>query len=225
MSFFDTVEDRFVGSAKQHPKMLYSLMRMFGVELAVEVGTSRGQSACWMARAIQEQNNGRLYCIDDFDDNADKHAERNWNDNLCACGVRDWVVLLKGKSREVQWPHKIDFAFIDGWKSYMAVIHDFLAAECRNAACIVLADTVRTIGPRRVVELIRRHRSHVWGVTEITDGTGLAICTRKAAKPLPTFSQELPWGVDLADAGEDGIKAHLEQAAAETLLDYRRFPL
>src|SRR5271166_4779601 len=106
-NFFETVESVFHDWHYDHPRILYALMRSLKPTVAVEVGTYRGYAACYMARALQENESGLLYCIDDFSEGMQKRYDaQHWHQNLVICGVREWAKLLVGKSSEVVWPDR-----------------------------------------------------------------------------------------------------------------------
>ena len=244
MNFFHTVSERFKDWDYAYPKVLYGLILAIRATNVVEVGTYRGLGACWMARAIQEQGRGRVWCIDDFSESIQRRTSYDeWHGNLTACGVRDWATLLHGKSQEVLWPKSVDLAYIDGWHGYTAVREDFRRAASLGAKVICLDDVVGTVGPRMLVEEIRLNYNRgtgngkwiehegisrpghdidgEWDVAEIVEDNGLAICTRKVSKPPVRFSQELPnnTGIVLVPAT---IESHLSEAAAATGLNYEK---
>lgn len=222
--FFETVELIFHDWHYDHPRILYALIRAMKPQVVMEVGTYRGYAACYMARAIQENNAGRLYCIDNFSETTQRNFAdpvAHWNGNLEACGVRDWVTLIRGDSDKVQWPHKIDFAYIDGWHSYQMCQHDFFQASVAGATCICLDDTTQSVGPRMVSESFLEG----WDVLDFHHDCGLTICNRRQPKPPFTFSQELPGhpGTDLRFMDAAQRKTHFDEAAKTTGLDYSEF--
>jgi hypothetical protein len=224
-SRFDAIEACFADWHYDHPKVLYGLMRSLRPRFVVEVGTYRGYAACYMASALQDNGAGHLWCIDDW--SLREHVWRygeprdHWEATLRSIGVRGAVTLLEGRSDAVQWPERVDFAYIDGWHSHRACMVDFCRAAQHGAQCICLDDTVGTLGPRLVVEQIRG--TGAWDVLEIQRDNGLAICSLRQPKPRPTFSQELRdcAGTDLSQATEAEYLAHLAQVREETGIDYR----
>ena len=225
--FFETVEDRFKDWNYGHPKVIWGLIRAMKPSVVVEVGTYRGYAACYMARALQENNSGKLYCIDNLSltDHAGRYGDpvRHWNDNLEACGVRGWAELVLGNSDDVKWPDRVDFAYIDGWHSADIALRDFQQCAARGAACICLDDTLNCVGPRMVVENLD---PALWNVTTIPSDNGLSICTsRSSCCRGVTFSQELTNhpGVDLTALTPDLRRSHFHEASRITGLDYKRF--
>lgn len=191
---FRTIETRFHDWNYAHPKALYGLMRALRPATAIEVGTYRGYAACYMARALQENGHGHLYCIDDFSlaDHAAKYGDpvQHWISNLVAAGVRDFATLVRGKSDEVIWPETVDFAYIDGWHSYATTANDFDWAANRGATFIALDDTRAAVGPRQLLAELRT--TGEWDVIDLPLGNGLGLCARKTPRPPVEFIQEIP---------------------------------
>jgi hypothetical protein len=210
MTFFDTVEKLFRDWNYGHPKVLYGLIRSLRPAVVVEVGAYRGYGSAYMAKAIQDNNHGHLYCIDNLQLSHTEMREdpaRHWHENLSACGVRDWATLLVGDSDKVKWPGRVDFAYIDGWHSYAQTRKDFEACASRGAECITLDDVWKCVGPRQLLNEIRA--SGEWDVVEIRRDNGLGICYRRSPAGPVTFSQEDPHhqGYDIHDVA--AMRAHL----------------
>lgn len=172
-----------------HPRILHGLIRWLEPEVVVEVGTHIGMSAAWMARALQENNHGRLYCIDPFC--WPEPQEEQWEANLRACGVRDWVTLIRGRSEEVLWPTPVDMAFIDGNHTYQVCKHDAQVAANLFAKVIVLHDTVAWEGSRLFAEEMRATWAD-WDFLEDNRDCGLLIAKRREPKPAS-------WGQDIGE--------------------------
>ena len=167
----------------RHAHILYGLVRWLQPKVVVEVGSWFGYTAVWMARALQENGEGRLFCVDDF--SLDYSSYETLNRNLLMCGVMDVVTVVPSKSSEFEWP-KCDLAFIDGDHSYEGCWRHFLKAEASGASCIVIHDTTAWEGPRRVVE----HPRYGFGMIEDTFDEGLSILKRKGVKPAPRHPAE-----------------------------------
>lgn len=221
--FFTTVERLFHDWNYGHPKILYGLIRALKPEVCVEVGTYRGYAACYMARALQENNYGHLYCMDNFSltDHTSRYGdpEQHWIKNLTECGVMDWVTLLKGDSAKTMSSLKhVDFAYIDGWHSYIQAKIDFDSVAKLGATTICMDDTLNCIGPRKVVYQLDRN---YWNVITLANDNGISICVRPPQRRV-TFSQELPNhpGTDITAYTDDQIQEHLKQASKQNSVNY-----
>lgn len=207
-----------------NPVILYGLVRSMKPKVIVEVGTYRGFSASWMAQALKENCGGRLYCIDNFSltDHEARHgdARKHLDDNLRAVGVRDYITILDGDSDKVAWPERVDFAYVDGFHSYLAAKHDFEQCAKRGAECICLDDATQSVGPRMLMDDPKIREE--WDIVFVNRDCGMAICMRKVQRGPITFSQEIPGhtGHDLQTMTKDEQMAHLCAAALVTGVSY-----
>lgn len=166
----------------RHSRFLYSLIRWLGPTSVVEVGTHIGASAVWMARALQENGDGgRFYAIDNFCWR-EEQQESAWNANIDACGVRDTVTLIKGRSQEVEWPARVDFAYIDGNHTYEVCSDDTDKAISFGATCVCLNDTVTCEGAKKVGSELR-DLSLLFDVLEVNFDAGLLVALKREPKP------------------------------------------
>lgn len=229
-TFYTNIEKVFADWHYSHPFFLYAFIRAIKPQNVVEVGTYRGFAACWMARALQENNTGKLHCIDNF--SLKEHVERygdpreHLEENLSTLGIREWVEIHEGESSDpAMWPEKVDMAYIDGWHSYNAVRDDFLTAKDRGAYLLALDDTENCVGPRLFSEHVRALTDGgEWDVVDIHSDNGLTIFLKRQPKRLITFSQELPLpcvGVDLRPMTLEEQSTHFAEASKVTGLDYR----
>lgn len=227
--FYTTVEERFRDWNYGHPLILAGFIRAMKPEVVVEVGSYRGFAACHMAKALQENNNGRLHCIDNW--TLTEHVERygdpraHFEENIKACGVDGWIELHQGHSSDpFMWPDKVDFCYIDGWHSYDQAYHDYFMAKKRGATFIAFDDTENCVGPRILFDALRRSNSKdEWDFLDIHSDNGLSIMVKKQPKRPITFSQELPFpnpGVDLRPLSLEQQKEHFEEAALTTEINY-----
>ena len=207
-----------------HPHVLHGLIRSMKPDVCVEVGTYLGFGAAWMAQALKLNGNGHLYCIDNFGlndrpiqgGNPRKHLE----ENIATLGLTDWVTILEGDSSAVEWPEKVDFAYLDGWHGYLAVLHDWKQCEARGAECICLDDTVQSVGPRMLTMDVRMDGD--WDVLDVLRDCGLSVCMRKLPKGPITFSQENPThpGVDLQVVTKDYQVRHFDELSKRNRVNY-----
>lgn len=203
--FFANVDKVFHDWNYRHPRILYGLVRWLEPEVVVEIGTYRGYAASWIARAIQENNHGRLFCIDGFVCPPHPYGdfETHWNDNLTKLGVRDWVTLIKGKSHQVKWPDKIDMAFIDADHSYVGCCHDVNQALLKGARVLAVDNTHLTEGSRRWADEFRALAPSIgWDLIEVPFQEGFLVAMEKPKKgsPDPRNSEEMPPFGDLSNA-------------------------
>jgi predicted O-methyltransferase YrrM len=101
-------------------------------EVAVEIGSYRGKSACYIASAMP--SGSTLYCIDPWQNSSqirEKQYQTDENylrfvDNVSKCGLSDKVVPIRGFSSDVskQWDKPISFLYIDAGHEYDEVLED-----------------------------------------------------------------------------------------------------
>lgn len=229
--FYSNVDDRvFADWNYGHAKVLYGFIRALKPQVVVEVGLYRAYCASWMAKALQENNTGKLFTIDNF--SLQEHVERYGDPrahaeaNLDALGVRAWVEIIEGESDQVQWPEKVDFAYVDAFHSYNACRHDFMKAVGLGATFLAVDDTENCVGPRRFVDTAFEDNllcEKSWQRLDLHSDNGLTIFMKKQPRRLVTFSQELPLpnpGVDLRPLTPEEQVEHFAEAKKHTGLDY-----
>ncbi len=112
--------------------LLYGLARSVKPQVAVEIGSARGKSACFVGRALKENGHGKLYAID-------PHTRTDWNDensvetidvmqsNIRRLGLEAQVEIIRDVSENAArgWTRPIDMLFIDGDHSFDGVKRDW----------------------------------------------------------------------------------------------------
>lgn len=131
--------------------LLFGLVHAMRPSVCVEIGSARGQSACFVGMALKRVGHGHLYAID-------PHQATAWNDadssdtyaelrrNLRASGVERQVTILRQYSSDAakEWTRPIDLLFIDGDHSYEGVKRDWdaFAPHVREFGLVVFHDTL-----------------------------------------------------------------------------------
>jgi predicted O-methyltransferase YrrM len=146
----------FVSGLGDSAFLLYGIARALKPRVAVEIGSARGKSACYVGRALKENGIGKLYAID-------PHTRTDWNDldsvdtlsvmrgNLRALGVQNQVEIMREFSHEVacRWKLPIDMLFIDGDHSYDGVKSDWdlFSPHMTQFGVVVFHDTIWDLRP------------------------------------------------------------------------------
>lgn len=191
----------------RHAPFLGALVKWLWPQIVVEVGTHLGMSAVWMARGLQENftspdtlTRGELYCIDPFCWRDQPNQEADWNRNIDACGVRDVTRLLKGRSEEVEWPGRVDMAYIDGNHTSKVCWHDCMKAVELGATCLCLNDTSTCEGVQQVADQHLHSLGQAerggggWGIIEVPFDAGLLVAVKRSSpRPKPTQGDYDQW--------------------------------
>lgn len=227
MGFYENVDKIFHDWNYGSPKVLYGLIRSLKPDVVCDIGTYRGYSAAWMAKACQENNKGLVYCLDNFSltDHAARYgdAKKHLWENLEACGVDGFIRLIEGDTDKIQWPEKVDLAYVDAWHSLRLARHDFQKAASLGAKCICLDDTTQSVGPRMLMQEVRE--SGEWDVIDLDRDCGMGICMRREPLRPIIFSQEIEDlipGFDLSASTKEEQDKHLVEAWKKTGEDYSR---
>lgn len=138
---------------------LYELAK--GRNSIAEIGSYKGASAACIGQALVEQNNGTLFCIDTW--NNDAMSEGNYDtfeifsDNTAH--VKSSIKTIKGWSTEVydtvrSEAPKLDMLFIDGDHSYEGVKADWdtYCDLLSSNSLIVMHDWGWAEGVKKVIE-------------------------------------------------------------------------
>lgn len=162
----------------RHQEFLYALVRWLRPEVVVEVGTHIGAAAVWLARGLQENGSGLLYCIDPFCWPKEHKQEETWHRNTYESGAQSYIRLIKGRSQDVKWPKPVDMVYIDGNHSSIGCKIDFLKALEAGASCIVLNDHAQFSGVRKVHDEIRRDYRDEWDMISVPFDSGLLVMVK-----------------------------------------------
>jgi predicted O-methyltransferase YrrM len=169
-------------------------------KVAVEIGSARGKSACYVGMALKQNESGHLYAVD-------PHTSTEWNDvnsvdtfeimrgNLAALGLNDTVTIVREFSDKAvaNIPKPIDMIFIDGDHSYEGVKKDWdlYSPHLSEFGYVVFHDTIWDRRPDS-----SRHRSDM-GVPRFVDEL------RKAGYPVLTIDKDC--GVSLVQTTKGGV--------------------
>jgi len=226
--YFDYLEQLFHDWRYDHPKIMYGIVRAMKPDVVVEVGTYRGYTACFLAKALQENKKGRLYCIDNFTLNDHSHRygdpKQHLIGNFTKAGVMDVVTILEGNSDEVKWPDKVDFAYVDGWHSYTICKRDFLMAWEWGAKVIGFDDVRNCVGTKLFLRELRANPLPNCDIMEFGADNGLALVSRRPESNHLTFSQELldSPGEDITNMTEKEQEKYLSGISKITGVDYKK---
>lgn len=156
-------------------KMLYSLVRVLEPTYALEIGTSIGYSALWIASALEENGKGELWTIE-------SHAERflRAQQNIEEAEMGHRIHQIKGHAPEIfmtdeSIPAKIDFAFFDATKMEHELYFNVIFPRMKSGGMIVV-DNVLSHRAGAMGKFIEKTHAHSGlKVVEIPIGDGLLI--------------------------------------------------
>lgn len=130
-------EDLWIVGAKTG-KLLYLLLRVLEPEVVLEVGTSVGYSALWMASALEENAKGKLWTVESHEERF-KYAR----ENIKAAKMDQRVHQIKGHAPEIfagdlSIPEVIDVAFFDATKQEHQSYFDAIYPRMFSGGMIVV---------------------------------------------------------------------------------------
>lgn len=186
--------------------LLYGLARSLKPKVAVEIGSARGKSACFVGMALKENGSGKLFAID-------PHARTNWNDensvdtlqvmreNIHRLKLEKQVEILRDVSSSAarRWMLPIDMLFIDGDHSYEGVKQDWelFAPFVTRFGVVVFHDTLWDLQPESpyarpdmgVPTFVEELRAQGYPVTTIDKDFGVSI-VQPSIHGVPLRAQE-----------------------------------
>lgn len=129
----------FWNIAHQTAEFISMLIKISGVKQVLEIGTSNGYSALWIADALKQAgNNGHLTTIEFYE-----KRQAIAKENIEKCGLSEFVTFRQGRALEIlaDLDFVPDMVFIDANKSEYVRYFDILKDKLEKGA-IILADNV-----------------------------------------------------------------------------------
>lgn len=151
------------------------------------MGAWHGFTTMHLAQALKDNGGGEVTVIDDFSLGNSAAVIHN---NLASIGCADMLRIVSGKSREVVWPDKVDFAFIDGDHSFEGCVYDCDQAISRGAECVCVHDSYGWWGPRLYTETMREQGEGVWDTFECGFDSGLAVFVKRPVLPPCVYTEK-----------------------------------
>jgi predicted O-methyltransferase YrrM len=173
--FAATVDDAW-SIPPEAGELIHGIILATGAKRAVEIGTSYGYSALWIASALAE-NGGRLITID-HEHRKSEAAHANLNE----AGLADIVELRTGTALDIleELDGPFDFAFNDADKENCQAYVEAIADKLSDRA-VVITDNTTTHAEELAgfMKWIRQHPDFY--STSVTVGNGMEISVRRTA--------------------------------------------
>ncbi len=135
-----TIQD-FWNVDRQSANFLNLMVKIAGAKSALEIGTSNGYSAIWIAKALKETG-GKLTTLEFWEKRSDLAIE-----NFKKTGVNDIITVITGDAVQIladmkeENKHKFDFIFVDANKAeYIEYYKSF--DSMLNVGGIIIADNI-----------------------------------------------------------------------------------
>lgn len=157
-------------------RMLYWLARVWRPRIILEIGTSIGYSALWMAAALEENGGGKIITIESHDKRF-ALAQKN----IKLSGLAHRIEQVKGHAPELindSLP-RVDFAFFDATKQETQSFFDAVFPRMARGGLIVV-DNVTSHRFKSMLKFIEKvHEDPRVEVVEIPVGSGLLLAVIK----------------------------------------------
>lgn len=155
---------------------LYWLVRVVRPEFVVEIGTSVGYSALWLAAALEENAWGELWTVESHADRFERARQ-----NISESNLTHRIHQLKGHAPEIfleangPLPERIDFAFYDATKKTTRDFYEAVLPRMKSGSMVVV-DNVQSHRAGELEKFIEAvHQDQRVKVVEIPVGDGLLI--------------------------------------------------
>ena len=189
--------------------LLYGLARALKPKVAVEIGSARGKSACYVGQALKENGSGKLFAID-------PHTRTDWNDedsvdtldemrrNIRSLKLEKRVEIIRETSERAaaRWMLPIDMLFIDGDHSYEGVKRDWelFSPHVSAFGVVIFHDTIWDLRPDA------RYSREDMGVPAFVEEL------RRAGYPVTTLDRD--FGVSIVQPTLNGVPLRNSDSAA-----------
>ena len=137
LSILDKTREDFWNVDNESANFLSLLIKTKGAKNALEIGTSNGYSAIWLANALKETG-GKLTTIEFWDNRLNVAIE-----NFKKAGKEDQILLLEGDAADIlkKLEPPFDFIFMDAAKGqYIHFLPDILSLMPKGG--ILVSDNV-----------------------------------------------------------------------------------
>ncbi len=159
----------------QDGRLLQMLVRMSGAKNVLEIGTSNGVSAIWMALGLKETG-GKLTTLE-----IDPDKVKLARENFAKAGVEDRIELIEGDALEIlkTLTGTYDLVFIDAAKEQYRAYLDLVYSRIPKGGIIVAHNAVR------MASSMRGYLDHVQNHPELdtviltTGDDGVALSYKK----------------------------------------------
>lgn len=164
--------DEFWNISHQTGNFISMLIKLMNAKNVLELGTSNGYSALWIAEALQTTG-GHLTTVEFWEKRQCLARE-----NIEKCGLSDYVTFKIGQAYDVvknEINEKFDLVFIDANKQeyikFFEVVHPLL-----NKNGVILADNITSHAEKvkNFVEAISNHEEYQVQVLDLPDGLLMA---------------------------------------------------
>ncbi len=155
--------------------MLHWLVRVMNPNSILEIGTSVGYSALWMASALEQNGGGKLWTVESHQERFDKATQ-----HFKEAGLDHRIVQIKGHAPEVlmegnEVPDQVDFVFMDATKKEHPLYFEAVLPRLKSGSYLVV-DNVESHRFGEMKKFIAGlHEDLGLKVVEIPVGDGLLI--------------------------------------------------
>lgn len=135
----EKTQHEFWNISRQTAEFISMLIKIHKPQRVLEVGTSNGYSALWIADALKDAGNGGHLTTIEFYEKRQCIAR----ENIEKCGLTEQVTFLQGSARELikNLDFVPDFVFIDACKQEYIDYFNMLKDNLPQGA-VILADNV-----------------------------------------------------------------------------------